>query len=231
MLVAVASLRLSLWKPRPKSRSYTVALYILAVAFLLSITRIGDRHIDVALSGFAGANSSDLAHTALTVVAAWLFGLINLRGPASSRGFWRRVWTVYGACTVAALVMLYRCGDAYSVPVDRELELRDGCTTAYLALFYAYVAATCVLVFLGAAMEFRRSKPALRRALGALCGVGLLGVFYVGMGVYWLVHRSEWMRSHDGALLLIGPAVLLVGISVAGLSGVVNRYRLDSPPR
>jgi hypothetical protein len=222
LMLAVAFARLSMWRTRPRSHTFTVALFVLGVAFVLSLPYIGDRYVDPALS-FAGANISDLAHTILVVVACWLFGVINLR--ALSWSGWQHVWTVCAAFAVAALVVLWRVGDVSRVPVDREMQLQDWPTNTYLGIFYGFAAATCVLVFLGSAAAWRSSRRALRGALLALCGVGVLGVTYVGIGVFWLVHRTVWMQADGTFLLLAGPGLLVVGISLAGVAPVVDTWR------
>ncbi|WP_280412666.1 hypothetical protein [Nocardia asiatica] len=226
LLFSVAFARLSIWRCRPKSRVFTLALFSLGASYTLSLATLGDRRIDPALAGLFGENISDVVHTLLLVTACYLFGLIFVR-VLSERHF-RLIWTCYYIVTSTTLVVTSRFGEAASVPVDDEFELQDPWTRVYLWTFLLFLAATCLLIFAGTAKVFRRSRRTNRRIYLSLVAAGTVGVFYAMFAAAWLILDPDVMAENHGIIITLAAVPILGGLAIAGLYGVVDAWRVGA---
>ncbi|MFE7744481.1 hypothetical protein [Nocardia sp. NPDC057455] len=222
LLFAVAFARLSIWRSRPKSRLFTLALFSLGASYTLSLAMLGDRRIDPALAGCVGENVSDLVHTLLLVAACYLFGLIFVR--VLSEKHFRLVWTCYYIVTSTGLVVTSRFGDAVKLPVDDEFELQDPWTGVYLWTFLLFLAATCLLIFVGTAKVWRRARRTNRRVYIGLVASGAVGVVYAMFAGVWLVLDPTVMAEHHGIIITVAAVPILGGLAFAGLYGVAASW-------
>jgi hypothetical protein len=222
LLFFVASARLSIWRSRPKSRAFTLALFSLATSYTLSLATLGDRRIDPVFAALLGENVSDLVHTLLLVTACFLFGLIFVR--VLSEQHFRLIWTCYYIVTSTSLVVTSRFGDAAKLPVDDEFELQDPWTSVYLWTFLAFVAATCLLIFLGTAKVWRRARRTNRRVYIGLVAAGAVGVAYAMFAAAWLIINPDVMAEHHGIIITLAAVPILGGLAVAGLYGVIAAW-------
>ncbi|MGW5519014.1 hypothetical protein [Nocardia africana] len=226
ILLLVASVRLSIWDR--KTRDYTIALFVLAVSFALSMNSIGERYVDPTLRGVFGDNVSDVAHTCLTVVTAWLIGLMWIRmlwwepgrrGLIPKRWTWfARAWSWFSFVCVAGMVVLSRVGRLGSVAADDDFAMHDPASLAYMSITLLFTMAACLLFAAGGIAQVRIRRWDARTVLWSIGVIGVAGVVWVGWMVWAIVVSPQILAGHSA--LVTEVFRIPVGLALAMVGGV-----------
>lgn len=226
ILLLVASARLSIWDR--KTRNYTIALFACGVSFALSMTSIGERHVDPALRGIFGDNMSDVAHTCLTMVTAWLIGLMWIRmlsrDPTNRRLIPRRwvwfstAWASFSAACIAGLIVVSRFGELGSIPAGDDFAFRDPPALAYMSIVLAFTIVACLLFAAGGMAQIRIRGWDVRTVLWSISVVGVAGIVWAGWMVWVIVERPQILADHSG--FVTEAFRIPVGLALAGVGFV-----------
>ncbi|MFF4026881.1 hypothetical protein ACFYY5_28935 [Nocardia elegans] len=231
LLALVASARLTIWDR--KTRHYTIALVVLAVSYALAADGIGERHIDPALRGVCGDNVSDVAHTGLTMVAAWLIGLMWIRmlswDPSRRRlipkrwTWFARAWSWFTFACVVGMVVSSRVGRLGSVAADDDFSMHDPASLVYMSIVLVFTMATCLLFAAGGIAQMRVRRWEARTVLWSIGVIGVAGVLWAaGMG--WMIAKHpQVLADHAATVTEVFRIPVALALAVVGLVPVVKK--------
>ncbi len=226
LFVAGAGLaRLSIWSQRQRSRLYTAALLVTALAYTFALPWIGDELVDDVAPDWLGRNVSDVAHTVLVVIASGFLGAVFVRS-LSGKTRYQCVWAAFTGLLVVVMVLAYRFSDAARVPVETLFALSDAGTLVHVSGYLVMVLVIVTLAGAVSAMVLREHGFDREPMLLAFAPMPLFGVTYVGVTWWHLVHNPAWFVDHHAQFLAwtAGPAVvLLAAVGMAGLWSVRKR--------
>jgi hypothetical protein len=231
ILLLVASARLSIWDR--KTRHYTIALAVLAVSFALSMNSIGERHVDPALRGILGDNVSDVAHTCLTVVTAWLIGLMWIRmlfvDPSRRRliparwTWFSRAWSWFSGACLVGMVVASRVGRLGSVAADDDFSMHDPASLVYMSIVLLFTVGTCLLFAAGGIAQARIWRWEARTVLWSIGVIGVAGIAWTGWMVWAIVERPQILANHSVAVTEVFRIPVGLALAAVGLVPVVKK--------
>lgn len=206
-LAVVAVARLSVWRSRPQTRRFTLAIAALAACYLPVLPLDG-----------TNPRPLEYVHLVLLMLAMWLLGVVYLR--QLKRRSWQRAWTWYSAVTLVAVLALATAG-AVDPTVGGPALDTDPVSLAFTAALYAHGVCSAALGLWAAGAALSDYGVRGRAALLALwAGLGV-SVAYVLLVLALWAWSPDVLSTRHGDLFEVMLMPALLGLAVAGLAGLM----------
>ncbi|GAB4582587.1 hypothetical protein [Nocardia sp. IFM 10818] len=236
---------------RAARRWLTGGLCAIATAFVLYLPVV-DTAVDPWLADRLGwANTSDLGHILLTLVAWWVLGILSLRvlqrespldewlrqvlaryprartlaravSGGRSSGAAQWLWTLANIVTATAVVVVFALSALPDIEVGDMLELHDTGTRTLGFMYGAWAFLGGVLVVTASASHLR-APEAPRPALWVMVGVGLCGIGYtVTAAAVVAAGGTHLLHEHADTVMGVWAIPGLLLLSLSGAAGLLR---------